>query len=44
MAGTGGVLVRPDHPGIAPDRRVRALAHIGPTTEFIEDPDPRTIT
>jgi hypothetical protein len=47
MAGTGGVLMRPDHPGINPginpDRPLRALVRIGATTEFVQNPDPRSI-
>jgi hypothetical protein len=43
MAGTGGVLMRPDHRGINPDRPLRALVRIGATTEFVQNPDPRSI-
>jgi len=38
VAGNGGVLVGADHPGIDPDRPLRALVLIGVTTELIEDP------
>ena len=43
MAGTGGVLMRPDHRGINPDRPLRALVRISATTEFVQNPDPRSI-
>jgi len=44
MPGTGGVLMRPHHRRINPDRPIRALAHIGITAQLIEDPGPGPIT
>ena len=44
VAGTGGVLMGPDHSGVDPDRPLRTLGHVGVATELIEDPHPGLVT
>ena len=44
VSGTGGVLMGADHPGVDPDRPLRALVRIGVSTQLIKDPHPRPVT
>jgi hypothetical protein len=44
VAGTGGVLVGADHPGVDRDRPLRALLVVGVAAQLIEDHGPGTVT
>lgn len=44
MAGTGGMLVSANHPGVDPDRPPGALGHVGVTAQLLEDPRPGTVS
>jgi hypothetical protein len=42
-AGTGGVLMGPDHRAVHPDRPVRTFGHIGLSTQRVQDPSQRAV-
>ena len=43
VAGTGGVLMRPNHAGVDPDRPLPALGQVGAPAELVEDLHPRSV-
>jgi len=43
VAGTGGVLMGTDHPGVDPDRPSWSLVLVGVPTQLVEDPYPSAI-
>ena len=43
VAGTGGVLMGAYHPGIDPDRPLRALVLVGVAAQLVQDPHPGAI-
>jgi hypothetical protein len=43
MPGTGGVLMGAHHPGVDPDRPIRALVPVGVTAQLGQNPLPGAI-